>query len=372
MDLLSRGTRLEEWSRHLEQCVGCLACEAHCPAGVPYASMLDQARRRIRERKPDSGFGHWLERKFLDFLLQPRDVREKGFSRLRWAQRLGLLGLLRILHLERLPSFSLFRGLSFLPQLRSPRARPAEDPQARFLHFPGCIDGLFFPAEEEACLRLLSASGGYRELPDSVCCGAVHRHRGEMSVSRKLAKQNILAFEKEEGPVVSRSSACVAALKDYANWLSGDPAWEDRARAFSERVRDWSEILDPDSFGGEGRPGQSIRAVYDDPCHAIHVQGISEGPRKLLRCLPDLHLVEMAHPERCCGAGGTWFLDQPELSQEMIGWKMKEFEKSGARILITSNPGCRIQWEAVFARRKSPAQVLHPVELLAENLKEKL
>jgi Fe-S oxidoreductase len=51
---------------------------------------------------------------------------------------------------------------------------------------------------------------------------------------------------------------------------------------------------------------------------------------------------------------------------------MKEFEKSGARILITSNPGCRIQWEAVFARRKSPAQVLHPVELLAENLKEKL
>ena len=135
------------------------------------------------------------------------------------------------------------------------------------------------------------------------------------------------------------------------------------AARFSARVRDLSELLEVEDLSSQ--PACSLTVTYDDPCHAIHAQGIREQPRRLLGALVGLHLVEMPHAERCCGAGGTWFLTQEQLSGAILEDKMRELEATGATVLLTANPGCRIQWEKALRDVGSPVKVRHPAELWA-------
>ena len=197
------------------------------------------------------------------------------------------------------------------------------------------------------------------------CCGAIHRHRGDLEGSLDLARRNIAAFEGDEF-VVTTSAGCGAALKDYGEWLADDSVWAGRARQFSARVRDLSEVVDPAILSD--RETAPVSYSYEDACHALHAQGIGEEPRVLLDAIPSLNRVEMPHADRCCGAGGTWFLDQPELSDVMISAKVEEFEASGAEMLVVANPGCRMQWERALRESGRRVRVAHPAEIWAEHL----
>jgi len=363
MDLLDRGSQPEAWALHLDQCIGCLACQARCPAGVPYGAMLDRAHERLRDRRPATGLARWLESRFLDGVLPERRRLARLFVFLRALQNLGLLALARALRLERFDSLAFMKGLRWLPRLRRPGGGVPPRAGGPFLYFEGCVEGLLFPEEERATLDLLDGKGGYRLVEGATCCGAVHRHRGDLEGAIRLAKRNIEAYEKSEGIIVTQAAGCGAALKSYGEWLADDPRWAERARRFSERVRDLCELLQPSDL--EGAAPRALTVTYDDPCHAIHAQGLREQPRRLLAALPGLRLAEMPHAERCCGAGGTWFLTQEQLSTEILAEKMDELEATGASLLLTSNPGCRLQWEKALRDAGSPVKVRHPAQLWA-------
>jgi glycolate oxidase iron-sulfur subunit len=132
-------------------------------------------------------------------------------------------------------------------------------------------------------------------------------------------------------------------------------------------VRDWSECLSPAQLGTLRLPSPR-RASYDDACHAVHAQGIAAGPRALLDAVAGLERVELPHAERCCGAGGSYFLREPLLSRAMIAGKLEDLATTQADTLLSANPGCRLQWEAALARAGSGVLVQHPAELIAEAL----
>ena len=100
-------------------------------------------------------------------------------------------------------------------------------------------------------------------------------------------------------------------------------------RAFSLPV--WNYLL----FGEV-----PLKVVYHDPCHARHGQGIISEPRQLLGRIPGLQLVEPLEPEVCCGSGGAWGLDHPDLSQSLGRRKAADLAATGADLVLTSNPGC--------------------------------
>ncbi len=366
MERLSRVATPGDWTQHLDACVGCLACQARCPAGVPYAGMLDRAHELLRARRPERGLAGRLERFALDELLVDRPRLDRFFRTLRWIQRLGLFALARWLHLERLPGLSPLRGLHWMPRLSAAKPAPAPRESAPRYFFRGCVGGHLFPGEEAAARSLLDRLGGYRVSEGEVCCGAIHRHRGDLDGSKRLARRNIEAFEGEE-LVVTTAAGCGAAMKDYGEWLADDPEWSERAASFSDRVRDLSEVLEPDSI--EFRRGaEPVVYAFEDACHAVHAQGIAEEPRNLLDRIPGLGRVEMPHADRCCGAGGTWFMDQPELSETMIGAKVEELRASGAEMLLLANPGCRLQWQRALRGEGLKVRVAHPAEVWAEHL----
>ena len=151
-------------------------------------------------------------------------------------------------------------------------------------------------------------------------------------------------------------------MKEYPHLLASDAAWIERARAFSAKVRDVSELLaaaGPVTGGALG-----VRVAYDAPCHLLHGQRVSSPPLAVLSAIPSLQLLPLADSEQCCGSAGIYNLVEPEVSNLVLAPKLANIAASGADILATGNPGCLMQIGAGLLRAGQLAQSRHPVELL--------
>ena len=137
----------------------------------------------------------------------------------------------------------------------------------------------------------------------------------------------------------------------------------DRAQTFAAKTRDVTEFL---ADLGLTAKLYSLRhrVTYQDSCHLLHGQRIREAPRKLLRAIPDLDLVELPYSEICCGSAGTYNITQTEASLELLAEKMRYARSTGAQIVATANPGCILQLRAGTSLHRTNQDVLHVVELL--------
>jgi glycolate oxidase iron-sulfur subunit len=182
--------------------------------------------------------------------------------------------------------------------------------------------------------------------------------------ARELAKANIEAFEKAEGPIVVNSAGCGAMLKDYAHHFRDDPAWADRARTFSDRVRDFSEVIAPEALTAQRE--MPSRVVYQDACHLLHAQRISRQPRALLQRVPGLKLVEIAEAGLCCGSAGVYNVTNPVESRQLQQRKVDNTLAVEPDLVVTANPGCLLQLRAGLAERHADVRIKHLAEVLDE------
>jgi len=251
------------------------------------------------------------------------------------------------------------------------RPVPVETPPVGTEHgrvalLTGCIVPAFLPEVNRATVRVLTANG-YRVYAPSAqrCCGAVQAHAGERDSARQLARYNIAVFEATGAEwVVVNSAGCGALMKEYGHLLRADPAFAARARAFSSRVRDVSEVLTSAPLRVPLRP-VPLRVAYDDPCHLLHGQKIRAQPRALLRQIPELHLLEVPESDWCCGSAGIYNLLHPETAQALLDRKMAHLASLQPQLIVTGNPGCILQLRQGVARHGLTAEVLHPVTVLA-------
>ena len=175
------------------------------------------------------------------------------------------------------------------------------------------------------------------------------------------------------GPVVTNSAGCGSHLKELHHLFDESDPFRARAEAFAARVRDLSEVLAPALTEHAGAVGAIEELAgpltWDDPCHLCHGQRIRSEPREVLRrtlaATPDAKTVPLADSEACCGSAGIYSFARPADSAAILAPKLDALERSGARVLVTSNPGCQMQWEAGVARRGSGVQVVHLAELVA-------
>jgi glycolate oxidase iron-sulfur subunit len=131
-------------------------------------------------------------------------------------------------------------------------------------------------------------------------------------------------------------------------------------------VRDLTELL---AEIGLPEPKREVRArvTYQDACHLVHAQRIRQQPRQLLRALPGVELVEMAHADICCGSAGIYNAIQPEMSQRILAEKMEDLLGTDPEVVVTANPGCQLQLESgLRGRGRGDVAVKHIAELLAE------
>ncbi len=341
---------------HLDQCLGCRACETACPSGVQYGAILEHVRATL----PVRGWRARLRRRLLrSVLARPRRLRAV-FALARAAELLGLRWLAERLRL--LPG----SAAALLPRIPPAHARrplrgtyPALGPErGRVALFTGCVmEGMFGDVNRKT-LALLRHNGFTVDVPESQrCCGALLLHDGDPDMARLLARQNLAAFPAGT-PIVVNAAGCGAALKDYGALL-GEP----QGTLFSTRVHDVTEWLAREGLAAAPAP-RAQRVAYDDPCHLSHAQRIRQEPRTLLAQVPGLELVAHPSSDECCGSAGIYNLVQPELAAEIGRKKARALIGSGAEAVVTGNPGCMLQIAAHLRACGRELPVLHPVELL--------
>ncbi len=229
----------------------------------------------------------------------------------------------------------------------------------------GCVMDVLCAEENEATVRVLARQGCEVVSVAESCCGALHAHAGDMVRARRLAKQSIAAFEAAGvEAIILNSAGCGAAMKEYGHWFHDDPVWAERAAAHSAKVMDLSEWLVAHGLRQEGLVGLRQRVTWDDPCHLLHGQGISAQPRAILQQVPGLQLVELPEADWCCGSAGIYNLTHPAESMQTLDRKMANLRRTGASILVTSNPGCLLQLRYGVRQAGLDCEVVHLAVLL--------
>jgi glycolate oxidase iron-sulfur subunit len=361
LDLRSPGF-LEQMS----QCLDCRACEAVCPSGVRYGQLVETARAQIRQTEPQETASRRFARAFLlrSVFADPRLMRVAARI-LRFAQLTGLTSLAQAVGLGEAAKLAPRIPSSFFAA-RGQRFDAVGAKGVAFLH-AGCIMPVAFGNVHEATVRMLRRVGLSTIVPaGQVCCGAIATHAGDPDFARELAQRNIAAFEQSRADVyVVNAAGCGSALKHYGELLAGDQQWAPRAREFSKRVRDVSEVLDAMDLGPSPRAIDAA-VTYQEPCHLVHAQRISAAPRRLLALISGLRFVEMDESAVCCGSAGIYNLTEPEMAARLQRRKVAAIARTGATIVVTANPGCAMQVTAGLREAGYRATVKHLVELLDE------
>jgi glycolate oxidase iron-sulfur subunit len=157
-------------------------------------------------------------------------------------------------------------------------------------------------------------------------------------------------------------------MKEYGHLLRDDPAYAERAAAFSAKVRDLSELLVELGPVAERQP-LGISVAYHDACHLAHAQGIRAQPRTSLGAVPGLQVREIAESEICCGSAGIYNLLQPDAATELGDRKAGNVLATGADLLVTSNPGCMLQIRASLDGRGESLPMAHVAEVLDASIR---
>ena len=362
--------------RHIDTCLGCMACVTACPSGVQYDSLLEAARPQVER---DARRGVW-DRAFrrLIFAMFPHPSRLRALA---WP--LGLyqkLGLQRLLHssgiLTLLPK-RLQAMERLLPPIsfggsELPARIPAQGPQRkRVALLLGCVQRVFFRHVNEATARVLAAEGCEVIIPQTqACCGALAEHAGEEADAMASARKLIDAFEGSGADtIVINAAGCGSAMKRYGHLLRNDPAYAARAKAFAAKCRDISEVLSELEPRAPRGPVH-LKAAYHDACHLQHAQGVRAQPRHVLQSIPGVQVREIPESEICCGSAGIYNMLEPEAAAQLRDRKVGNILKTDAEVIVSGNPGCLLQIATGLESAGRPMRIMHLVEVLDASIRE--
>jgi L-lactate dehydrogenase complex protein LldE len=233
--------------------------------------------------------------------------------------------------------------------------------------FIPCVVDLLLPVIGEATVSLLRSLGVNPVYHDEqTCCGLPAFNAGYRQEAKRMAKHFIEVFEDDE-VIVSPSGSCVCMVKDhYPELFDGEPAWLRRAEALPPRVNELSQFI-VDVLGVE-EVGAAYegKIAYHESCHVLRGLGVSEQPKKLIRAVRGTELVPLNAADDCCGFGGAFAADFPEISQALVQEKVENYIESGADLLVVCEPGCLLNIHGDLSRNHPEKRAVHLASFLAD------
>lgn len=340
----------EDVAPHLDRCLGCRSCETACPSGVEYGAIFELAKAHVEKVRPKP----WRRRLI------------NGLTDAKKAQlQFKLAGLLPG---RKLPGFvnrlvSDQEGVARIPRPQRRSYPPLDEStlppiKGEVALLKGCVMQALFDPVHAATERLLRRCG-YRVIAISTgCCGALDAHSGLLDSARIKAYQMVNRLPPDV-PIIVNSAGCGSMMKEYG---SLDP----NLGPIAERVKDASEFLLEVGLTQwlAKSPGIEATVTYHDACHLAHGQGIRQQPRDLIKAIPKITFKELDRADRCCGSAGIYNIQQPQFAKQLLDWKWKDIEDTGAQFVVSGNPGCHAWLDQANEEHDKPIRVLHTMELL--------
>ncbi len=344
---------------HMDQCLGCRACETACPSGVEYGSIFELAKERIEATRSSTA-----KRLLLRGLTNPQLAKIQ-------------FQLASLLPNRRLPSpinrlVSNAPAEADIPKPQSAVSYPPLDEttlpaiRGEVAVLRGCVMGVLYNPVHQATERLLRRIGYRTRWIETPCCGALHAHGGFLKEATKMANR-LVSETPPTVPVLTNSAGCGSTMKEYGHL---DPL----LKPFGERVQDVTEFLLQNGLTERLKEsaGLSITATYHDACHLAHGQRVTQPPRQLLQAIPNLTYRALTEADTCCGSAGIYNIQQPEMARKLLDRKWHYIEETGASVVVTGNPGCFAWIQQAAEEHGKSVRVVHTLELLEASLNPKI
>ncbi len=352
-------------------CTTCMACNKNCPNAVPFDKIILAARAEAVRRKglhPIKSvifktlklqrlfdFGMKTGSKFQGLAMKRVEGKDYG-ARMRLDVGLG--------------KDKVFPNLA--PKTFRTMYQKVEvpNPKMKVGFFTGCMINYFYTDMGKAVVDVLRENNVEVIIPsEQGCCGIPASVNGDIKSAIDMAKRNIQAFEKAGvNAIIVSCSSCGGAWKhSFAQLLEGDPEYHKLAEKWEKKTYDIHEFLvKVVLFKKEGLGTIKRKVTYHDPCHLNRGQGINKEPRKILKSIPGLELIEMKEPGRCCGMAGSFMIVHPELSGKISNKKIADIATTNTETVATGCPACRLQIASGVINAGLNHNVVHPIQLLAE------
>jgi len=334
---------------HLDHCVGCRACETMCPSRVPFSRLINSARQLSRQQHPLPAQINQL----LKTVLKPDGLnRYQGWLGNKVIQSISGAGL------KLLGQDSTQRLLAQASPQRLHTLYPAGTaPRGSVALFTGCMGKLFDINSLLNSIRLLNHYGFNVHVPvKQYCCGALHENNGYPTEAETLIHNNQQVFgDIDIDYILFSANGCGAQLAEHA---------------FSVPVMDIASFLlqqtdiSPDDF-----QALDSTVVIHQSCSSTNKLKITGISQQLAQKIPGIQLLTLHHADVCCGAGGSHLLSQGETADKIINLKIEELKQLKPDYILSDNTGCSMHFRGSLERAGLDIAVVHPVELLARQLK---
>ncbi|MFH0942504.1 MAG: (Fe-S)-binding protein [Chloroflexota bacterium] len=211
-------------------------------------------------------------------------------------------------------------------------------------------------------LKKLDIEFGYLA-EDEPCCGAPLHFIGletRFAQNARQVQKQFEAFGVEK--IISAVPSCTYALRTLIPRHTGSKV----------RVEHFVETVASRLPGLDLKFPQKVKVTYHDPCQLARYLELIEPPRRILKAIKNLELVEPATAGQwatCCGGGGGFEAVFPEFSQILAQNRARELVETGAEIITTHCPGCVMQLEEGLKQLKiTNIKVMELAQVLAMSL----
>lgn len=232
--------------------------------------------------------------------------------------------------------------------------------------FVTCLVDQLFPQVGLSTLKILRRFGVQVDFDRrQTCCGQPAFNTGYRNEARQVARHFLDVYRHSEW-IVTPSGSCASMIRVHVPELFpvGSPERQ-TAREIASRTRELSDFLVTDLGVDATGARFEAKVTYHDSCHLLRELGIADQPRRLIKAVEGIDLVEMEQPDRCCGFGGTFAVKFPEVSVSMGEDKIGAILKTGAEWIVACDASCLMHLNGLLQRRKMPIQTIHLAELLA-------
>ena len=224
------------------------------------------------------------------------------------------------------------------------------------LYFRGCTAREKLNSISKATERILKAANvKYETLDDEKCCGSVLLRTGFLDDAIEQMNGNLKDLEGRT--ILTSCAGCYKTLKeDYKKYLSV----ELKVIHISQLLE---QLIKENKISIKGK--DNLNVTYHDSCHLGRHAGEYEAPRNVINSISNLVEMEnIKEKSRCCGSGGGVKSAYGELSDSIANLRIKEAEETGADLLVSACPFCKLN----LSQNSDDLEVLDLSEFVLEHL----
>lgn len=216
--------------------------------------------------------------------------------------------------------------------------------------FVTCLVDLMRPAVGFAAIKLLEAAGCQVVVPKAqTCCGQPAYNSGDDDDTRAIARRVIAAFGGFDYVVVP-SGSCAGMIRVHYPALFRDDPLSAAAIELAGRTYELTSFLSDVMKLTDIKTEYAGRVTYHDSCAGLRELGVKDQPRRLLAQVSGLELAEGKEAESCCGFGGLFSLEFPDISAHIADAKADDIRATGANLVLGGDLGCLIHLAGRMSR----------------------